>query len=255
MKTDAWNPSQYERFAAERRQPFDDLLRLVSPVPGGRGLDLGCGTGELTVEMHRALGLRSTLAIDTSASMLERAPTEPGVTFAHGDLATFEPPGPVDVVFANASVQWVGDHEAVLAHLARHLAPGGQLAVQVPRNADHPSHTVAAEVATEFLADPPPDPVAVNVLLPERYAEILHELGFAEQHVRLQVYGHLLDSTTDLVEWTKGTSLTRFKNVLSPEQYDQFVDRYRERLVDHLGDRRPYFYPFKRVLVWARKTA
>jgi trans-aconitate 2-methyltransferase len=249
---DAWNPIQYERFAAERRQPFDDLLGLMQPVPGGRAVDLGCGTGELTVDLHRHLGAASTLGIDSSAAMLHQAPAADGVTFEHGDLTTWWAPSPVDVVLANAALQWVGHHEQLLAHLAAQLAPGGQLAVQVPWNFDHPSHTVSALLAAEVLDDPPPDPVAVNVLAPARYAEVLHELGFAEQHVRLQVYGHVLDSSADVVEWTKGTSLTRFKPLLSDEQYDDFVERYRERLVAALGDHRPYFYAFKRILFWAK---
>lgn len=64
--TDAWDPVQYERFAAERRAPFDDLLGFVAPCPGGRALDLGCGTGELTRELHRHLGARETLGVDRS---------------------------------------------------------------------------------------------------------------------------------------------------------------------------------------------
>ena len=76
----------------------------------------------------------------------------------------------------------------MLGAWTRSLRPGGQLAVQVPANADHPAHLVAAEVAAELLAEPPPDPVAQNVLAPEEYAVLLDELGFADQQVRLQVY-------------------------------------------------------------------
>jgi len=255
MPVDAWNPSQYERFAAERRLPFDDLLTLVRPVPGGRVADLGCGTGELTAELHLHVGAAETVGVDSSAAMLERAPAAVGLRFELGDLSDFRPAMPPDVVFANASLQWVPDHELLLGALASILAPGGQLAVQVPYNADHPSHTVAAEVAAEMLADPPADPVAANVLPPPRYAELLHELGFVDQHVRLQVYGHVLDSTADVVEWTKGTSLNRFQAFLAGEAREEFVDRYRERLVAALGDHRPYFYAFKRILFWGRRPS
>jgi trans-aconitate 2-methyltransferase len=86
----------------------------------------------------------------------------------------------------------------------------------------------------------------------ERYAELLHDLGFARQNVRPQVYGHVLASTADVVEWTKGTTLTRFARALPLDLYDTFVDRYRQRLISVLGDRHPYFYAFKRVLFWAR---
>ena len=259
---DTWNPTQYERFAAERRQPFDELLALVQPVPGGRVVDLGCGSGELTVDLHRHTRAASTLGVDSSPAMLAKAPgfarperpseREAGVTFELGDLTTWWAPTPVDVVLANAALQWVPDHETLLAHLAAQLAPGGQLAVQVPCNHDHPSHTVSAAVAAELLDDPPADPVAENVLLPAHYAEVLHGLGFEEQHVRMQVFGHVLESAAEVVEWTKGTSLTRFTPVLSADGFDELVDRYRTRLVAELGDARPYFYAFKRILFWAK---
>lgn len=255
MGTDAWDPAQYGRFAAERRQPFDDLLRLLEPVPGGRVVDLGCGSGELTVEVHRHTGAAHTVGVDSSPSMLTGAPEVDGVTFTVDDLRTWSSDGPLDVVFANASLQWCGDHERLLARLLGQLGPGGQLAVQVPCNHDHPSHTASAAVAAELLADPPADPVAVNVLAPARYAELLHELGAEQQHVRMQVYGHVLDSTSAVVEWTKGTSLTRFRDVLDDDAFDELVTRYRERLVAELGDRRPYFYAFKRILFWAKMPA
>jgi trans-aconitate 2-methyltransferase len=153
----------------------------------------------------------------------------------------------------------VPDHEAVLARWAGALRAGGQLAVQVPANADHPSHYLAAEVANESpfreaMGGAPPPDVVLGVLKPERYAEALDELGFVEQHVRLQVYGHHLASTADVVEWTKGTTLTRFRRLLSPEMFEAYVDRYRARVLDVLGDRGPYFYAFKRILFWARRA-
>jgi trans-aconitate 2-methyltransferase len=71
----------------------------------------------------------------------------------------------------------------------------------------------------------------------------------------MQVYGHVLGSTADVVEWTKGTSLTRFKHALDDEAFDELVTRYRARLLSELGDRRPYFYAFKRILFWAKMPA
>jgi trans-aconitate 2-methyltransferase len=129
----------------------------------------------------------------------------------------------------------------------------------MPANADHPSHVLSAEVASTepfrsaFDGDPPADPVAANVLRPEDYATLLHELGLERQHVRLQVYGHGLASTSEVVEWTKGTSLTRFFARLPGELHEPFIDAYRRRLLDELGDRSPFFYPFKRILMWGTR--
>lgn len=255
MPTDTWSPDQYLRFAAERRRPFDDLLALVEAVPGGRVVDLGCGTGELTAELHRHARAASTVGVDSSPAMLERATGHAGdgLTFELGDLATWTGAAPTDVVFANASLQWVPDHEALLTALTAGVAPGGQLAFQVPANHDHPAHTVAAELGAE-LGLGPVGPAA-SVLAPEAYAELLHDLGYVEQHVRLQVYGFELPTSADVAEWTKGTLLTGYRARLDPSAYAAFEGEYRLRLVAHLGDRRPYFYPFKRILAWARRPA
>jgi trans-aconitate 2-methyltransferase len=260
-EADGWRPDQYHRFREERRAPFFDLLGLVRPIPGGRAVDLGCGTGELTVELHDRIGSAETVGVDNSPEMLRGAEEvhHRGVTFRAGDIAPFEDRGAWDVVLANASLQWVPDHADVLARWTASLRPGGQLAVQVPANSDHPSHRLSSELALdpEFVdafgegEDPPADPV-LSVLRPEEYAVLLDRLGYEQQHVRLQVYGHRLASTADVVEWVKGTSLTRFRRRLTPEIYDRFVDRYRDRLLAVVGDHRPYFYAFKRILFWGK---
>jgi trans-aconitate 2-methyltransferase len=100
--------------------------------------------------------------------------------------------------------------------------------------------------------EPPPDPVAVNVLRPEQYAERLFELGLAEQDVRLQVYPHVLPTSAHVVEWTKGTSLTRFFARLPDELHEPFVEAYRNELLSRIGAAEPYFFAFKRILMWAR---
>lgn len=251
---DGWDPEQYNRFAGEREQPFWDLVGLLAPTEAPDVVDLGCGDGRLTAALADRLTAGSMLGIDSSPSMIGGSSSLAGerLRFEIADIGDWAAPGSFDIVFANASMQWVPDHPSVLARWAGSLKPGGQLAVQVPSNADHPAHTVATEVGREFLAEPPPDPVAENVLEPERYAEILDSLGFGDQQVRLQVYAHHLGSTAAVVEWVKGTTLTRFKEPLGPDRWPQFVDAYRERLLSVLGDHSPFFYPFKRLLLWGK---
>ncbi|HEV3226019.1 MAG TPA: methyltransferase domain-containing protein, partial [Acidimicrobiales bacterium] len=247
----------YNRFANEREQPFWDLVALVQPVDRPTLVDLGCGDGRLTVALHDRLGAARTLGIDSSTAMLEGAAAHAteAVTFERGDIGSWFAPSTYDILFANASLQWVPDHDEVFRRLVGSLRPGGQLAVQMPSNADQATHRVAAELAAELFDDPPPDPVAHNVLAPEAYASLLDALGVAEQHVRLQVYAHHLGSSADVVEWVKGTTLTRFKDRLGASEWERFVERYRERLLSVIGSRSPHFFPFKRILVWGRLAA
>src|SRR5579884_136027 len=195
MTRDAWNPAQYQRFAAEREQPFWDLAALVQRQEPRLLVDLGCGTGALTAQLHERLHARRTIGVDSSRAMLQQAASHAteGVEFELGDLTQWAPPAPVDVLFSNAALQWVDDHAALLPRLAAMLAPDGEIAVQMPANFDHPSHRVAARVAAE---QPFADALfgytrQVPVLGIEAYANLLHDIGFTAQHVRMQVYGHV----------------------------------------------------------------
>ena len=251
-----WKPAQYERFKDERSQPFHDLLALVRPISGGRAVDLGCGTGELTRLMHERTGVAQTLGLDSSETMLERSRAFAGqdLSFAQGDISAFEDGAGFDLVFSNAALQWVDDHETLFPRLARLLRPGGQLAVQMPANHDHPSHLVAHEVAAQ-------EPFAsalggyvrnVPVQEPEWYARLLFSLGFAEQSVGMHVYPHVLSEPSEVIEWVKGTLLTDYEKRLPPELFAEYMSQYRRKLLPVLGDERPYFYAFKRILIWAR---
>jgi trans-aconitate 2-methyltransferase len=252
-----WNPAQYERFRDERSRPFFDLLDLVQPRPEMRVVDLGCGTGELTRELHRQLSARETIGIDNSPAMLAKnaAFAGGGLRFEQKDIDAFASEGDVDLVFSNAALQWVPDHEPLLRRLTAALTQRGQLAVQMPANNDHPSHLTAFAIAGE-----PPFRAALGgyerqwpVLAPEAYATLLHRLGYRRQHVRLQVYAHELESREAVVEWVRGSLLTDYERRLPAELWPHFLERYRQRLLPQLEDARPFFYPFKRVLLWGAR--
>ena len=242
-----WAPEVYQRFQAERKQPFLDLLSLIEHRPHMRVADLGCGTGELTRELHETLSAQETVGIDDSETMLLKSGHFQGemLRFERGSIEAFVTDKPYDLVFSNAALHWIADHEQLLVRLTNFLAMDGQIAIQMPANDSHPSHRVAAEVAHDFGVPARP----AYVLEPERYAELLYRLGYKRQHVRMQVYGHVLPSTDDVVEWVRGALLTAYEAQLGA-RYEEYLAAYRERLRHALGDERPFFYTYKRVLMW-----
>jgi trans-aconitate 2-methyltransferase len=253
---DVWNPARYEKFRSERSAPFLDLLGLVEHPTAPRLLDLGCGTGDLTRLAHDRLGARETLGVDASAAMLAKAAAHAtkGLSFRLGDIGTFAE-GAFDVVLSNAALHWVPDHAALLPRLAALVAPGGQIALQVPANDAHPSHAVGREIAREpvfagplggFVRESP-------VLEPEAYAHALFRLGFHAQRVRLEVYAHVLATREDVVEWVRGSYLTDYERRLDAATWARFLERYRERLMAALPDERPFVYTYRRLFLWGRR--
>jgi trans-aconitate 2-methyltransferase len=258
--TDTWSPAQYDRFQQEREQPAFDLLDMLRPSPGGRAVDLGCGTGRLTRSLHERTRAAETIGLDRSPNMLAPA-TEgqppAGLRFELGDIETFPGSrGLFDVIFSNAALQWVDDHATLLPRLAGALRPGGQLAFQVPAEHDGPSHTVADELEHEE-----PFRSALNgwhrflsVLDPNSYASLLHRLGLERPTVRLIVYPHLLAGPESVVDWMRGTLLAEYKKRMTPEMYGQFELEYAARLLARSDRSRPYFFPFKRILCWGQRA-
>jgi trans-aconitate 2-methyltransferase len=255
---DSWNPEQYEKFKNERSQPFFDLMAMVERKNIENAVDLGCGSGELTKLLFDSLSVKHGVGIDSSESMLEKALafSGPNLTFKRRDIELFRESAKYDLIYSNAALQWCSSHGQILENLRESLAPNGQLAIQMPMNHDYPSHVVASEVASR-------EPYAAAlklseggfkdkaILKPEAYASLLYGLGFKRQRVYMNVYSHILESRESVIEWVKGTMLTYYQSNLPPELFVDFMQEYKEELFQVLPDERPFFYPFKRLMMWA----
>jgi trans-aconitate 2-methyltransferase len=244
-----WNPEQYHRFQAERSAPFDDLLKLVQVRSALRVVDLGCGTGELTQRLANQLPASQVTGLDSSPQMLEKAAqyTRPGLHFESGDQARLA--GEWDLIFSNAALQWSEDHPTLLPHIFARLAPGGQLAVQVPSNHDHISHRLILETACEepfrtmlggFTRISP-------VLSIEEYAHLFFELGAENILVFQKVYPHVLANADAVLDWISGTALVPYFERLGDGK-QAFMDTMLTRMRTALPGS-PVFYPFKRTFI------
>lgn len=256
---DAWNPDQYNKFREQRKQPFYDLFAMIRPRPAMRVIDLGCGAGELTAELAERLPEARVEGIDPSAAMLAEASprAHDRLSFRQASVEEITDFSAYNLIFSNAMFQWAPDNEGLMRRILSQLRPGAQIAVQLPKNQDHPSHRIAAELAAESpFREALGGHVRISHALSlERYAELLYEHGLREQRCFEQIYGHELPHTGDVVEWVKGTLLTGYLARLDAAQGAAFLDAYRARLLAEIGDQSPYFYPFRRLLFWGERAA
>ena len=249
-----WNPDLYHKFQSERFAPFDDLLRLVNVHEGMRVVDLGCGTGELTRRLADFLPRSEVVGMDSSAEMLKRAESlaRPGLKFESSAIEDVT--GEWDLVFSHAAIQWVDDHLQLVPRLLSLVAPGGQLAVQLPSNHSHATHTIIIEIASEepfrsvldgWTRRPP-------VLAIGQYAGLLYEHGGRDLVVFEKIYPHVLENADALAEWTSGTALVPYFERLPVELKELFLQKYRTRLKER-WPASPVFYPFQRILFSATR--
>lgn len=254
-----WDPAQYRRFGDERSRPFFDLVSRVPDANVRAAADLGCGPGNLTATLATRWPDATVWGVDRSPDMLAAAatlPADPRLRFVAGDIATWEPPRPLDRIVSNAALHWVPDHAAVLPRLAGLLAPGGVLAVQMPNNLAEPAHRLLGELVRE-----PPWAEAVGawreryfVQTAAWYAETLHAIGLAHVDVWETIYCHLLPGDDAVLEWMKGTALRPVLSRVPAERHEELLTTYRDRLRPAYP-RRSYgtLLPFRRLFFVARK--
>ncbi len=150
-QTTDWNPGAYARFRGLRLRPALDLLAQVGDLPEGAVVDLGCGDGAAAAALATRFPARPLIGVDASPAMLERATGYRAKVLA--DIAVWQPEAPPALIFSNAVLQWLPDHARLLPRLAGLLAPGGVLAVQMPRQYGAPSHRFLRDIAQAQFPD------------------------------------------------------------------------------------------------------
>jgi trans-aconitate 2-methyltransferase len=149
----------------------------------------------------------------------------------------------------------VPDHAAVFEALLGRLAPGGQLAVQVPANGGAPFTTCSEAVAARepfrsrlggFVHRAP-------VEAPEFYVALLDRLGVAAQRVGTWHYPQRHERTAGLADFARGGLLSAYRARLTEAEFEAFVAAYTGELEAALGPG-PLTFPFRRLFAWARRA-
>ncbi|MGO9513786.1 MAG: trans-aconitate 2-methyltransferase [Steroidobacteraceae bacterium] len=231
-----WSAKQYLAFEDERSRPVRDLLGALPAVEVRAAVDIGCGPGNSTELLAARFPDASISGLDSSADMIAQARKRlPQIRFDVLDIEAWirldaaRSLGPVDVILANAVLQWVPEHAALFPALAARLAPGGILAVQMPDNLDEPAQRLMRELAaggpwSGKLA------AAARTRVPIGGADWYYHLlrsSCAKVDVWRTTYYHpLAGGENAVVEWFKGSGLRPFLEPLEPAERAAYLARY-----------------------------
>lgn len=235
MMAPMWDPEHYLRFADHRTRPGVELLARIPDVPAARRVvDLGAGTGHLTALLAQRWPGAEVTGVDGDPAMAARARADhPDLAWITTDLTTWEPAGPVDVLYSNAALHWLDGHDTLFPRMRSWLAPGGVLAVQMPDNWAAPTHRVPVEVLDATAPGDDPWPEAASAALmrdrlatPEAYAGWLSPAATLD--LWRTTYYQRLTGDDPVWQWTTGSLLIPVLEALGPDR-DRFAAEVKAR--------------------------
>lgn len=251
----SWDPKVYMAFASERTRPAAELLARIPNDAPERVADLGCGPGNSTALLAARWPHADIEGVESSPDMITEAKAS-GVKarFTLADVASWSPDTPCDVIFSNATLQWLPDHKTLLPRLMTHASKCGTFAFQIPRNFDAPSHALMRAVAAEGpWAARLSNVRNINAHTPEYYYDILAPLS-SSLDIWETEYQHVLEGDDPVLRWVSGTGLRPFVQALQGAEREGFIARYAARLREAYPKRADgrTLFPFKRLFLVAR---
>ncbi|MEZ5867041.1 MAG: methyltransferase domain-containing protein [Defluviimonas denitrificans] len=230
-----WNPETYSRFRDLRLRPALDLLGRVGDLPDGAALDLGCGNGAAGPALaHRYRPGRRLIGLDASPNMLDAA----GAKGCYDDLipadvTEWRADTPLALIFSNAALQWLPDHAGLFPRLAGYLAPGGTLAVQMPRQYGAPSHRFLRDFAADMFPDrfpladrvaPVAPPVDYHRMLSTRWGRSMSGKPIMCSALAPSDNGH------PVRRFTEATAMRPYLDRMNGDEIAAFLSRYDKAL-------------------------
>jgi len=252
----AWDVDLYLKFSSERTQPAIDLVSRVNLANPARIVDVGCGPGNSTAILRQRWPNARVAGLDNSPDMIGAARlSDPEQEWILADAGAWQADAPCDLVFSNAALQWVPDHERLIPRLFGQVAPGGALAFQIPARAYSQIHQLILEVANE--------PEWAQRMDAARQGFTQERAGFyydllSDKAARLDIwkteYCHVMQNHDAIIEWTAGTAVRPFLEALeSEEQRGRFLRLLTGRVVQAYPPQRDgkILFPFRRLFVVA----
>ncbi len=254
-----WNPDLYLKFQMERDRPALDLIRSIDMDEPRRIVDLGCGPGNSTGLLMARWPEAEIIGIDSSPSMIGKAQVAcPGASFLTTDMcADLRHLGAFDIVFANASLQWVSDQARLMPCLFEMVGPKGVFAAQIPQYDQMPiskaiGKLVASTRWSALLGDVDP---GYHFNPDKSYYDWCSGPGIDVRMWSTEYY-HVMEGHDKIIEMMMSTGLKTYLEHIGGDDAQEFISSIRERLMSVYplqGDGMVLF-PFKRLFVVAKRS-
>ncbi len=223
-----WNSVQYKKFIEQRSQPAKDLAMRILAYNPKKIIDIGCGPGNSTKILHEIYPQASIVGIDSSPNMIAKAKEDnPDLDFCICDALSLV--GHYDIIYSNACLHWIPNHQIILPVLMDKLNVGGCLAVQMPYNNEAPLYRIINEIVADSKWGFDNSKLANNLTLTvNEYYKILSSCTSSFDIWETKYY-HSMPNHRALIEWVKSAKLRPYLDCLSDDKGKELENKIIER--------------------------
>ena len=257
--TQKWKPETYLIYEKDRSRPALDLLSQIDLDTDGGIVDLGCGPGNITKIIKDNWPDRKLTGIDISEEMISEAKKKyqkSNIFWEKADITHWTSDEKLALVFSNAAIQWIPNHEVLFLKLLKNLKSKGTLGIQVPIT----KKLYFQEAIHKLSSLPKWAKYFENVKQINNSIKVNQIYQILSSHCKdiniwKTSYYHVLTGNSPVTEWIKGTGLTPYLSLLSRPDKKIFLDEYKQ-LVNNLYPKqedKKTILKMKRLFIIARK--
>ncbi|MDI6728924.1 MAG: methyltransferase domain-containing protein [Thermodesulfovibrionales bacterium] len=254
-----WDAGMYDAAHSPQTDVGRELIAMSCVKADDSILDIGCGTGTLTIELACLAHKGKVVGIDTSIEMLEMAREK---TSSINNIALINIPAQkldfkeeFDLVYSNSALQWIKEQEHVIVKTYRALKPDGRIAVQLPakdfcwelmENINSAIAFLGLESKYKKMESPWRFPVK------EEFAGFLKDAGFVNINVFYKDYTLVFESINDVLEWGVSAALRPFLTHLPENKQERFKYAFAMGFENYRTEKGIEFN-FRRLFAFAEK--
>ena len=220
VEMNEWNPEQYLQFKSERTQPAIDLVSRINISNPRSIIDIGCGPGNSTQILVNRWPDSEVVGLDNSKTMIEKARNDyPEQKWIVANAENIDPNSKYDLIFSNATLQWIPHHETLLPKLFNCVNPGGAIAVQIPKFKNLPINVAIETVANYDKWKNYTKGCEELFTLEDMdfYYEILNKLAIGVELWETS-YFHILNSRESVIDFIRTTGLKPYLDRLPSDE-------------------------------------
>jgi trans-aconitate 2-methyltransferase len=249
-----WNPDLYLKYGNERTQPSIDLIGKINISFQPKSiLDVGCGPGNSSQALLQRWPDAMLTGIDNSVNMIEKAKADyPKNTWIVADASKYTSSTKYDIVFSNATIQWIPDHEKLFKRFFSLINNRGVLAIQVPRFDEMPLSRAIQKVAgKEKWKEPTKGCAELFTYRDYKYYYDLINRDSKAIDLWQTDYIHILESRYAIIEWIRSTGLRPYLDCLKDEDKLLFENELLAEIKNDYPIQKngKMLFPFKRLFM------